>query len=223
MHLVTIRLLSMLALTTPGWITYGAAVLGFVVALGTAWKTVLNPMRKFANKAEAMFPLLVDLTDTFQDTPHAFAVLDEIIAQFRTDSGSSLRDVINRLEGMADENAKQAERNTAAATALAVGVEAARQLDERDREELSRLLIQQDRQAAKLDAALAALEVLQGGQRGMRDAAAVVASNLAVAQTAVDHVAQEAAASHARADAVVGGVPGEAADAGAQSNPKDAS
>lgn len=205
-----------LALTTPGWITYGATILGFVIALATAWRTVFNPMRKFANRAERMFPLLVELTETFQDTPHAFAVLDEIIAQFRTDSGSSLRDVVNRLEAMADANVRQSEHNAAAANALAVGVESSRQLAVRDREELARLLIQQDRSSAKIDAALAALDVLRGGQRDSRVQAEGVAANLVIAQTAVDRVATRLTESQASADAV-DGLPGEAADAGAQS------
>lgn len=193
-----------LALTTPTWISYGIALGALIAAMGTAWRTVLNPIRKFANRAEAMFPLLIELTETFKDSPHAFAVLDDIISQFKTDSGSSLRDVVNRLEVMGQENAAQIALTKALADTLAIGVESARQLAVRDREELSRLLLQQDRQAAKIDACLLALDKLKDGQGEMRKQASIVAVDLA--------------GSHARADAVRG-APGAAADAGAQSGP----
>lgn len=226
-----------LAVTTPGWITYGIALGGLIVAIGTAWTKVLNPIRKFANRVEAMYPLLVVLTDTFKDTPHAFKVLDEIVIQFRTDSGSSLRDVVNRLEAMGEANARQVEKTKAAADMLAIGVEAARMLAVRDREELSRLLLQQDRSASKIDAAMRTLDELRGGQVEMNKQASDVATNLVSAQLAVDAVASnllraqgvvdevavDLAASHARADAVADrpdGAPGEAADAGAQSPEK---
>lgn len=81
---------------TLGWIA------GALVAAGIVWTKLVRPLLRFASLAERMVPLLVDLTKQFEDAPGAFAVLDEVAAQFRTNSGSSLRDVVNRLEATSD-------------------------------------------------------------------------------------------------------------------------
>lgn len=178
----------------PGWVQVVIALAAFSTACATLWKTVVNPIRKAGNRAEEMLPLLVVLTETFSDWPMALKVLREMASQFKTDSGSSLRDVVNRLEAMAASTARGAET-------LAIGVEAAKQLAQRDREEVTRLLVQIDRITVKVDAALEKVDTALVNQADMQHAAAVIAADLAM--------------SHARADAVVG-APGEAADAAAQ-------
>jgi hypothetical protein len=144
------------------YILYAAALAG---AMGVLWKKVFRPTAKLITTTEKMLPLLVELTEVFEKTPNAFKVLDEIVAQFRTDSGSSLRDVVNRL----DEAAKE---NRTSADTLKVGVETARQLAEQDREQLRRLIILLDRLTIRVDA---------GGATGLRieHAAEVVAEGLA--------------------------------------------
>ena len=43
-------------------------------------------------------PKIRALDEVFRDWPDAFGVLDEIVAQFRTNSGHSLRDAVNRVD-----------------------------------------------------------------------------------------------------------------------------
>lgn len=135
----------------PAWVQLIIGLAAVVTAAGVLWTRVLHPIIRFANHAEQMFPLLQELTMAFRNTPNAFKVLDQIVAQFRTDSGSSLRDVVNRLEDAANENRAAAER-------LKIGVETVKQLAEQDRTHLQQLIILLDRLNVKVDdaAALAA-------------------------------------------------------------------
>jgi hypothetical protein len=186
---VNLLLSALLAETAvPPWASFVLAAAAVVLALGTLWTKVFRPGMKLANNAETMLPLLVELTAVFRDTPDAFKILDEIVAEFRTDSGSSLRDVVNRLDKAAVDNAN-------AAALLAVGVEAAKQLAERDRQEVQRLLVLLDRLSIKVDGALAQIQKVQDQQ---------------------NHVAADLADSHRRADQIPPGTPGAAADAASQ-------
>lgn len=198
-------------ISTPGWITYSIAVIGLVAGLGTMWRTVVNPLRKAGNRAEEMYPILLSLTETFRDFPAAFEVLRNMAEQFKTDGGSSLRDVVNELTTMARASAATSASNATLAATLAVGVETARQLADQDRAEQRRLLLQQDRMGQQILAILAAIANMQGGQDVLQGGQAAI-------QSAAAAVARDLAESHDRADAVRG-APGEAADAGAQSNP----
>lgn len=128
----------------PIWIQYILAVGALVGAVGVIWSKVIKPTLKFFATAEEMLPLLKELTAEFKGTPDAFKVLDEIVAQFRTDSGSSLRDVVNRLDDAAKEN-------RAAAEVLKVGVESQKLLAEQDRKELQRLVTLLDRLTVKVE------------------------------------------------------------------------
>jgi hypothetical protein len=195
----------------PGWAQVVLAGAALVTACGVLWTKVLYPLVKGAATAEVMFPLLQDLTVKFRDIPAVFDVLKEIVAQVRTDSGSSLLDTINRLEDLLDE-VKQgqvtlAERTMAAARLLEVNLAADRQLAIRDREEMARVVRDLDRVTQKL--------------ASIESRAIVVADNLAVAQTAVEGVATDLAEAHRRADAVpdpTGGAgAGSAADAASRS------
>lgn len=109
--------------------------------------------------------MMRELTAAFRGTPHAFDVLDEIVAQFRTDSGSSLRDVVNRLEQ--------------GTLTLQQGAETVKQLAEQDREHLQRLIILLDRLTVRVD---------DSSARGARMelAAGVVAKDLADAHKRAD-------------------------------------
>lgn len=173
----------------PLWLQIVLWVAAGLTACGVIWTKAIRPLVRFIAKAEEMIPLLKELNKVFRDTPNAFKVLDEIVAQFRTDSGSSLRDVVNRL----DEAAKQ---NKAAGELLKIGVEAARQLAEQDRAQLQRLIILLDRVTVKVDA---------GAATGLRN------------ERAAGIVAEDLAAAHARADAATSTDAGAAADAAASS------
>jgi len=149
----------------PSWVLYIIGTAAVVTAIGVLWTKAIKPTAKLITTTDQMLPLLITLTETFKSNPNGFKVLNEIAAQFKTDSGSSLRDVVNRLEEAAKEN-------RAAADLLKVGVEAQKQLGEQDREQLRQLLISLDRVGVKVDA---------GAATGLRNEAAakVVASDLA--------------------------------------------
>jgi hypothetical protein len=128
----------------PLWFQVILASAALVTALGVLWKKVLKPILRAIHLAEEMLPLLKTLTAEFKDTPHAFKILDQIIGEFRTDSGSSLRDVVDRLESAAQENA-------AIADGLRVSLETDRRLSERDREDVGQLRMLLDRLSVKID------------------------------------------------------------------------
>lgn len=204
----------------PTWVLWIVGIAALVTSCGTLWTKVLNPLRRAGNKAERMYPLLVTLTETFAAHPHYFGVLDQIADQFKTNHGSSLMDIVRDLQVAAAESKNAAE-------VLKVGVEAARVLAERDREQLMRLIILIDRLDAKVSGGRDALDRVEMDRARVADdlaaneldlaaARAEVAANLARAQGAVDGVANDLAASHRRADAV-DGTPGAAADAASRS------
>lgn len=85
----------------PTWVQLIVSAAAVVMALGTLWKVVL-PGAKLIAEAALMLPVARDLLKQFGDAPGALSVLREIAAQFRTDSGSSLRDVVNRLEATSE-------------------------------------------------------------------------------------------------------------------------
>lgn len=175
----------------PTWIAYILGAAALVTALGVLWKKVLRPVGKFVVQfvvaIQEMLPLLQELTSVFRDTPHAFKVLDEIVAQFRTDSGSSLRDAVNRLE-------EQAEKQSTAAEALRISALAQQQVVEMDRAQLRRVEIVLDR----LDQ-----NVKAGAATGLRNEERAIG------------VADDLAAAHKRADEAESNEAGAAADAAA--------
>lgn len=135
----------------PIWIQYILAAAALLAAIGVIWTKGIKPLFDALKLSQEMLPLLKQLTIEFKDTPQAFKVLDEIVGQFRTDSGSSLRDVVDRLEAAALENRNVIAENRQMAESLKVGVEASRLLAERDREQVSNLIMVLDRLAVKVD------------------------------------------------------------------------
>lgn len=184
----------------PFWIQYTLYAAAFVTALGVLlgvplviWRKVLKPGAKLISITEKMLPLLQELTTEFSGTPHAFAVLDDIVAQFRTDSGSSLRDVVNRLETTALEN-------RAVGESLKRSVESAANRAKEEREQTQRLILALDRLTVKVE------------QLTIRVDAGSATSDRIEQHGA--QVADELAADRARADAVAkGDDAGAAADA----------
>lgn len=189
----------------PEWVQWLIAAAAVVTALGVLWAKVVRPGFRAAKTADEMLPLLVELTAVFRGNQSAFSVLENIASQFRTDSGSSLRDVVDRLELAADENRQAAE-------ILKIGAEATRQLAVRDREQVERIVLMVDRLTVKVDAVTSSAGRIEAAAR-------IVASDLVKAQEAVDGVAIDLAEAHVRADEVEGH-PGEAADAASRS-PRD--
>jgi peptide subunit release factor RF-3 len=105
-----------------------------LTAVGVLWTKLLRPAARCVALAEELLPLLQELTNVFHDNPSAFGVLEEIAEQFRTDSGSSLRDAVNRIEAAATEN-------KVAAEVLKVHAAAAKELSSEDRREVARMAV----------------------------------------------------------------------------------
>jgi len=95
---------------------------------------------------DKLLPVAIELTEQFHDAPEAFVTLREIAQQFKADSGTSLRDVINRLERSADDN-------RAAVKTLEANIETARQLAEQDRAHLAAVIAKLDKANAGIEAA----------------------------------------------------------------------
>lgn len=144
----------------------------------------------------------------FEVNPNRDKVINEIVNQLKTDSGSSLRDQTNRLEKSANDNAVALDN-------FRIALEAQKEVAEQDRT-LNR------HQAQNM---IVKFDQLWTQMQSMLENQARVAAELAVANAKVEGVAVDLAQSHARADAVVKGPPdgksGEAADAAAQSSATD--
>lgn len=175
----------------PVWAQIILGTAAVVTAIGVLWTKGIRPLVKGAVAAERTLPVLMALTDTFHGDPNVFKVLQEIAAQFRTDSGSTLRDVVNRLEAIAESSQKAIEELTAEVeqrrSASTTAYEASRMLAAEDRQQIARLVI--------------ALKSIDSKQDAAAIAAAVVATDLE--------------AGHLRAEAIDTGASGDAADAAA--------
>lgn len=163
-------------------------VAGGLTALGVIYLKGLRPLSKFISETERAVPVLKTVTDKLND-PIIVDVIVDMAKQFQTDSGSSLRDVVNRLETASIE-AK------AVTDVLRVTIEGSRQLQDGDRQQIARLLILLDRLQLQADTNTGKIMVAS-------DAAAVLAAG----------VATDLQDSHDRASAASSTVPGESADA----------
>jgi hypothetical protein len=81
-----------------GWVTWLIAAAAVVAALGVIWRQFLRPLLKLGGLLTDVIPLLEQEVKAFKDVKDPYSILQEIIAQFRSDSGSTLRDSVNRLE-----------------------------------------------------------------------------------------------------------------------------
>lgn len=128
----------------PLWVQIIIAAAAVVTAIGILWTKVLKPGAQMVVLLTELAPILKDLHATFQGKPPVFDVLNEIAVQFRTDSGSSLRDVVNRLEAAANENR--------------VATEAARLLNEQAHKDRQLLTLVVDRLGIRVDEGLSTKE-----------------------------------------------------------------
>lgn len=79
------------------WISAGLTALGVIYYKG------LRPISRFISETDRSVPVLRSITDKLSD-PKVIDILVEMAQQFKTNAGSSLRDVVNRLETSATEN-----------------------------------------------------------------------------------------------------------------------
>lgn len=91
--------------TMPHWAQWVILTSLFLGAIGVIWTKLIRPLGKLIAYLHDAIPLNQQLVDQFKDNQNYVPVLKEIASQFKTDSGSSLRDVVNRIE----EAAKRAE------------------------------------------------------------------------------------------------------------------
>lgn len=183
----------------PTWVQFilGAAMV--VTAMGVLWQKVVKPAFRLAQAADELVPLLADFTEAFKGTPQVFLILNEIAKEFRTDSGTTLRDIVNRLEALLD--------------ALTLAAEADRHLSADDRRMIARVVLLLDSLGVKADEGAVDRAVATADR-------AVVAEDLARAKTVLEGVASDLDASHARADAAEPGDAGAAADAASRTDPE---
>jgi hypothetical protein len=118
-----------------GILTVASVVVAFSVIVktpGFLWSKIIQPFARSVVEIDTVTQLAKVAPDLIM-LSHMGPVLVDIASQFKTDSGSSLRDVINRLELTAKENsaalkeaAKIARTTRAEADATAVNVEKVR-------------------------------------------------------------------------------------------------
>lgn len=81
----------------PAWLQYLLWAAGALTALILLWNKVLLPGAKIVSGVADMAPAIDDLRELMKDR-QSLAILRQISAQFRTDSGSSLADKVHNLE-----------------------------------------------------------------------------------------------------------------------------
>lgn len=175
----------------PAWALIITGIAALLVASGIIW-TKIKVVAELIAEGNRTVPVMRAFTDVFGSDPSILKVLREMGAEFRTDHGTTLRDVVNRLEVAAEANNLNTAALQSAVDQLRISSESVKELAHDDRE-----------QVARLAALLTLLE-----QR------VVDAADLAAG------VAEDLEASHVRAEAQhPEAAPGEAADAAAKRDP----
>jgi hypothetical protein len=117
----------------PIWVQIVLSSAAVVTAIGVLWTRFFKPGALLVALIHKLTPLLEELADSFADMPEAFETLSGIAKQFQADSGTSLRDVVNRLEAASIENARASDDNASSARVLLINLEAADRLAAQDR------------------------------------------------------------------------------------------
>lgn len=92
----------------PGWVQ----VLIVLAVVGDAALVLVAvvEVRRLTRHLARVGPQLDLLAEVFEGWPDHFGVLDEILAQFKTNSGHTLRDVVNRLDQATGAAVRSADR-----------------------------------------------------------------------------------------------------------------
>lgn len=228
---------------TAQWFITAAAV---VTALGLLIKKVVIPGYRGVGAIEDALPVFREFTAIFKGNTDVFSVIRDIALQFRSDSGSSLRDAIDNLAKMAEANRINAQKaadvaqaaalvaerasddNRRSNEAMLIRFEAQRQLDEQRAQQQERMLLQSDRLMVRVDQMMTdraqVAEDLTAREKKVDKASGGVASDLTERQRQVDEassgVASDLAAARHRADSTDGEA-GAAADAASQTPPHE--
>lgn len=128
----------------PTWVTILLAVAAVVAASGVIWRQFLKPLSSAIHTGNELIPIAKELAEQLKDTPDAFAVLKDIIEEFRSDGGSSLKDIVIELKSTGERNTaaiqKLIEQGESAAQIIKTGQEASRILAAEDRVQIANLL-----------------------------------------------------------------------------------
>lgn len=127
----------------PAWAQWVLGAAALVTAIKVLW-TVIGKLSTIIVLQRELQPVLIDLLKQFEDSPGAFKVLKEMSQEFRSDSGSTLKDQMNRLE-----HALELMRLVAKAQAVSMLSQAELAAD--DRAKLGDLLLRLDRLNVKSD------------------------------------------------------------------------
>ena len=82
----------------PEWVQWVGGFAAFILAVSVIWGKVLKPGASLVTLLDKLLPLAEELVDHFEESPQAFQTLAVIAKEFEANAGTSLRDVINRLE-----------------------------------------------------------------------------------------------------------------------------
>lgn len=107
------------------WVAAGLTALGVIFYKG------IRPVSRFITETEQTVPILREITEKLND-PKLIDVIVAIAKEFQSNSGTSLRDVINRIETAAVEAKKVTDRLTATIDSS---------FQDRDRDQMARLVL----------------------------------------------------------------------------------
>lgn len=127
----------------PGWLQVLLWIAGGLGALYVIGPKGVLPIYRFVKQVEKSVPVLADVTDKLSD-PDVVSVIVAMARQFQTDSGSSLRDVVNDIKAAGVESVRVTD-------VLRVNVESARELAAADRILLARVSMLLDLLQGKVD------------------------------------------------------------------------
>lgn len=135
----------------PIWIQWIVGIGATVGAVTVIWTKLIRPLGRLSTYLQEIVPLLSELNKQFKDNPDAFSTLEEIAAQFKADSGKSLRDIVNRIEAAAIKAEEGASKLRIDAQGLAEDVGAVKESAKKDRAEATHRLELLDKLIAKFE------------------------------------------------------------------------
>lgn len=148
--------------TMPYWAQWIVLTSVVAIAIAAIWTKVVRPLSKLIVFLDQILPMLADLLARSKKDPEYLSVLSEIAAQFKTDSGSTLRDVINRLEQASLKVQSDAEELRIKAGVIKEEVAVVKELAKTDRAEASKDRLAADHKLTILDDVLLRMKHLEG-------------------------------------------------------------
>lgn len=146
----------------PHWAQYFILASLLIGAIAVIWTKFVHPLSKLIVFLSQILPMLQEFLEKDKKDPDYQDVLFEIAKQFKTDSGSSLRDVINRLEIASIKMLAEAEDLRVKAGVIKEEVAVVKELAKTDRAEVSKDRIAADHKLTMLDDVLLRMKHLEG-------------------------------------------------------------